>query len=110
GDVDGDGKAEVLVAHDHDHNIVIFELFFDQTGRMLVRTVVKADSPADFNTGNGFAVGNLDGEGGAEILVAHQSDHIIEIFTLLPNGTFTSRKIPTTFNKGNGFAVGDVDN
>jgi len=91
-----------------DHNTIEI---FDQLGNPVPG--IQSPLSAVFDSGNGFAVGDRDCDGRAEILVAHPDRHRINIFKLLPNGTFTEEPpggIATTFNTGNGFAVGDVDN
>ena len=81
-------------------------LVFDQSG-----TLTHNLGRQDFRTGNGFAVGDIDGDGDgrAEVLVADQDLQIIKVFKLSPNGTTRISVLPTTFKGGDGFAVGDID-
>ena len=57
-DVTGDGFPEIIVAENVSDRINIFNQF----GRLIARF------PADFNEGNRLAVGDIDGDGRAEIL------------------------------------------
>jgi hypothetical protein len=50
--VGGDDRAEILVAHQGDHNIVIF----DQFGNRVFGVNGRGDFPADFQGGNSLAV------------------------------------------------------
>jgi len=100
GDVDADGHADILVAHN-------FILVFDQFGTL------THNLGRYFSSGNGFAVGDIDGDddGRAEVLVAKQNLHIIKLFKLYPGvpGITRISDLPTSFKEDDGFAVGDVD-
>jgi hypothetical protein len=110
GDVTGDGLAELLVADDghafgsaSDDSIGDVHIF--SAGGTLIRTLPK--SKVNFTEHDGFAVGDVTGDGIAEILIANDGDHKVHIFDQF--GNKIRYAFPADFNKGNSFAVGDIN-
>ncbi|RLI11272.1 hypothetical protein DRO35_05320, partial [Candidatus Bathyarchaeota archaeon] len=96
GDVNGDGKDEILVAHDISHNIYIYSYYGEKLGKF----------DGKFTKNDGFAVGDVNGDGKDEILVAHDIDHDVLIFD--EDGDRLKKFSNADFGTGDGFAVGDV--
>jgi DNA-binding ferritin-like protein (Dps family) len=65
-------EDEILVAHDSAHTVAIFNFEGERIKSFDI----------NFHANNGFAVGDVNGDGRDEILVAHDSAHVVNIFIL----------------------------
>ena len=100
GDVIPDeGKEEIIIADKSANSIFIYEGDSDGTPTWLF--------PADFDEGDGLAVGDIDGDGKEDILVADYDKNAVYSYyglqkkTVIPFYDFHGDKF-------NGFAVGNV--
>ena len=114
-DVTGDGVAETLIADDGNVDALTVPgvgdvHIFNSNGTKL-RTLPK--SRVNFTEGDGFAVGDVTGDGIAEIVLAGDVSHVVDIFDQFGN------KVRPSFRSAFGddpravvtdaFAVGDVN-
>jgi len=115
GDLDGDGKPDVVVTNANDHNITVLQ-------SIATSGTINASS---FATGVNFATGNtplvetindLDGDGKPEIIVANYSSGTISIFkNTTTNGSISNSSFAAKVDFATGslpfsVAVNDVDN
>jgi hypothetical protein len=117
GDVDGDGAAEVLVVEDKNGAI---DLYSAERGGLKIATFGAKDTatPSTYDKGgDGFAAGDVDGDGRAEILVAEDKGGEVQIFDVLrpdetPSQMWQLKSIgtlKTSFDEGgDGLAVCDL--
>ncbi|MDH7512831.1 MAG: hypothetical protein QHH14_07795 [Clostridiales bacterium] len=60
----------------------------------------------NFTRGDGFAVGDVNGDGLEEIVIAHDGNHMVKVFT--QQGTVIS-SFNGNYTSGDGLAINDVD-
>ncbi len=111
GDLDGDGRADLVVANEDSHTVSVFRNTSTGAG------VTSYAAREDFDTGfrpNSVAIGDLDGDGRADLAVTNQSSHTVSVFrnTSTPGDiSYAARKnfdaesesLPTSV------AIGDLD-
>ena len=110
GDVDGDGRAEVLVAEDKGGEVSIFDVFRPNETRVGAWVLQRSGSlRTTFDEGgDNLATCDLDRDGRAEILVAEDKGGKVEIYSLRYGKQLNP--IWTNYDKGgDGLACGDVD-
>jgi len=95
GDVNGDGRAEIIHGDASDDRIHVFSM----NGTDL------ASFDVDFERYDGLAAGDVNGDGRAEIIHGDRGNWI-RVFTM--NGQ-TVREFAADFEQGDGLAAGDVD-
>jgi ligand-binding sensor domain-containing protein len=91
GDLDGDGKADLAVANVTNNTISVYR----NTSTSGSITTANFSSKVDFTTGanpRSVALGDLDGDGKADMAVANYSDNTLSVF----RNTCTSGSITTT--------------
>jgi hypothetical protein len=107
GDLNGDGKADVATTNSGN----IISLFFNK-GDGTFPTFGVLDSPPRLTTGSSpkdVAIGDLNGDGRADVITANSGDDNVGIFLNTGNGTFASQ---TTASVGDGPAsvvIGDLN-
>ncbi len=102
GDVDGDGKDEIVLADESEDNIFVFTMY----GTGLVGAKMP-DVIDEIQPNEGLAVGDVNGDGRAEIIHGDRSDDKIYIFDL--NGNLLSEPFNVGYEDDDRIAVGDVD-
>ena len=95
GDVDGDGKDEIIHAS-RDDKIAIY----DSSG------LKEGEFQADFERGDGFAAGDIDGDGKDEIIQGDRNDRIV-IYDAAGRNKYNPFEI--NYEEGDEVACGDVD-
>ena len=114
-DVDGDGKLDIIATDYSDQNVVSVYRNTCTPGNISAAAFANR---VDFPTGpnpQGVAVGDIDGDGRTDLLVANTGDGTVSIFrnTSVPGSLTASSFAPKVdFNTGDGCAnvtVGDLD-
>jgi hypothetical protein len=106
GDLNGDGKADIATTNSG--NLV--SLFFNN-GNGTFPVFGLFDSPPRLNTGNSpkdIAIGDLNGDGRGDIVVANTSDNNLGIFLNTGNGIFTTMATAGTGSTPSSVAIGDL--
>ncbi len=108
GDFDGDGKADLAVANYQDNTVSVFQ----NTGTVgSINYAVKVD----FTTGTtplSVAIGDLDGDGKADLAVANSSNNTISVFLNTSSVGTISYAAKLDFTTGGdpiSVAIGDLD-
>ena len=114
GDLDGDGKADLVTANFNDSTISVFR----KTSTSGSITTASFAAKVDFNTGSfpiSIAIGDLDGDGKADLAVCNFNGNTVSVF----RNTSTTGSITTTsfaakvdFTTGSlplSVAIGDLD-
>ncbi len=113
GDIDGDGKPDIVCGDNGTNKISVFR------NRNIPGYVGSFDNRVDFPTTNNFtsqvAVGDIDGDGKQDIVVTYQAGNIISVFqNAAISGTITTTSlapkvdIPTSSNPYIA-TLGDID-
>ena len=114
GDIDGDGKPDLVVANSGSNTVSVFRNI-STSGSI---TAGSFDTPVDFTTGSDptyLAIGDIDGDGKPDLAVTNYRSNSVSIF----RNTSTSGSIGTSsfsvnvdFTTGTnpyGVAIGDID-
>jgi trimeric autotransporter adhesin len=114
GDIDGDGKMDVVVANNSSTSISVFR----NTASSGSITSGSLASKVDFTTGStpyNVSLGDIDGDGKVDVVVANAASNTVSIFrNTASSGTITSGSLAakTDFSSGSSprcVAVGDLD-
>ena len=115
GDLDGDGKLDLVVSSFNLGQAVAVYLNTSMPGSLTTNSFAP---PVDFGVGgwgNGVAIGDLDGDGKPDLAVVTQlPDHFSVFKNISTPGSFTSGSFATRVDypagyNPNGIAVGDLD-
>ena len=113
-DIDGDGKSDLIVSDYTANTISIFR----NTGSSGSITSGSFANKVDFNTGNnpfGIAVGDIDGDGKLDIVVANYGSGTVSVFrNTATSGSITTSSLASKvdFTAGSNpsfIAIGDID-
>ena len=108
GDLDGDGKIDVVISNQFSNTISAY-------GNTSTQGNILLSAKIDFATGNsaqGLAIGDIDGDGKKDIIVTNRLDNTISVFrnTSTPgNISFAARINFTTGTGPSSAAVSDID-
>lgn len=106
GDLDGDGRSEILVAEDNEGEVHVFGLVEYDTGVKKLKKLYMIYGTG-YDGGNSFAVGDVDGDGRDEILVAKARGRVVNIFN--KDGNLV-REIKTgRYDGGDSMTAGDIN-
>jgi hypothetical protein len=126
GDVDGDGREDIIVARDANGEVYIYGMSDTDNGigyKASVQTSYEGPGSwmgeellegLTFDYGDGLACGDIDGDGRAEIIVAENTGPEagrIEIYGYNPTTKAygLERFYNTSFDNGDGLVCGNVD-
>ena len=114
GDIDGDGKPDLIVPNINSTNISVYRNI-STSGSI---TTGSFAAKVDFTTGtgpSGVAVGDLDGDGKPDIAVIYYSSNTVSVFrNISTSGSITTSSLATkvdfvTGTNPSGLAIGDLD-
>ncbi len=114
GDLDGDGKADLLVANSNSNSVSVLR----NTSASGSIDAGSFASKVDFATGTypySVAIGDLDGDGKADLAVANLNSNSVSVFRNTSSsgsievGSFASKVDFTTGSSPNSVAIGDLD-
>ena len=115
GDLDGDGKPELVVVNNQGNSVSVFR----NTTTSGTFTSGSFDAKVDYTTGtapSGVAIADIDGDGKSEIVVSNRGSNSVSVFQNLSVKTvpftstsFMSKVDFTTGASPFGIAVGDID-
>ncbi len=86
GDLDGDGRADLAVANSDNHTVSIFRNISPGAG------TISYDTKVDYSTGanpKSVSIGDLDGDGKAELAVANSTDATVSVLRNTSTGAGT---------------------
>ncbi len=116
GDLDGDGKADLVSANSGNNNISVFR----NTSTAGAITTTSFNGNVDFSTGAGstpysVAIGDLDGDGKLDIAVANGTANTVSVFRntstsgVISSASFAARVDFTTGSDARSVVIGDLD-
>jgi len=111
GDIDGDGKPDLVVSNPGSHNVSVLR----NTSSSGSITSGSFAAKVDFATGTGphhVAIGDIDGDGKLDLAVACNSSNVVSVFrnTSSPGSISFAAKVDFVTGSGPfGVAIGDID-
>ena len=106
GDVDADGKDEILVGSAETGRVYVFGR---RPSPVASERIVGLEEsfPAQFTEGSRIAAGDVYGNGEVAVLIAHGEDDTIDVFTRAGRNWILQDRIDARFETGWEFAVGN---
>ncbi len=108
GDIDGDGKPDLLVTNNQDQTVSVFR-------NTTTGNIISLAAPVNFSTGEapyGIAAQDVDGDGKADMIVGNQYSNSVSVFlntSTVQNIAFAAKTDFTTGSQPYGIGVADVD-
>lgn len=109
GDLDGDGKLDIITTNRESNTISIFRNIYD------VSKTIKFEDKKDLSTGNypsAVSLGDLDGDGKLDLAVANFSDHTISTYhnaSTIGNIVYNQKSNFTTGRLPTSLYIGDIN-
>ena len=114
GDVDGDGKPDLVVTNEGSNTVSVYR----NTSTSGSITASSFATNVDFTTGTnpyGIAIGDIDGDGKRDLVVTNYGSNTVSVYrNISTSGSITSGSFATNidFTTGSypiGIAIGDID-
>ncbi len=108
GDLDGDGRADLVVTNSNSNNVSVFRNTSTAAG------VISYAAKVDFATGSkpqSVAIGDLDGDGKVDLAVANRGDNTVSVLRNTSTGviSYADKVDFTTGTNPQSVAIGDLD-
>ncbi|MFQ6610793.1 MAG: FG-GAP-like repeat-containing protein, partial [Fidelibacterota bacterium] len=114
GDIDGDGKLDIIVTNNDDNTLSVFR----NTSTTGIINTSSFSTKVDFSTGSGpsgLAIGDIDGDGKPDVAISYSNGSSISIFrNVSTSGSINAASFETKvdFSTGNGplrLSIGELD-